>query len=166
MKITIPYSLELTVLGMCVVFLVLVFLMVIIYIMSAVVKKAAAMSAVAVTEAPAGAEIPEADLEPEPVPENSDPSVYKPPAINSYTPAPDSGEGVVAAPVPGKVLSVNVKLGDIVKAGQLILLLEAMKMENEITAPKAGVIVSVAALGSNVQTGDELVKIGYGEDYQ
>jgi len=51
MKITIPYSLELTVLGMCVVFLVLVFLMVVIYILSAVIRKSAPKPAVAVAAA-------------------------------------------------------------------------------------------------------------------
>ena len=71
-----------------------------------------------------------------------------------------SGE-MVAAPMPGTILKVNVKNGDAVKEGQVLLVLEAMKMENEIMAPKSGTITQVAVQkGASVNTGDALVFIG------
>ena len=54
-----------------------------------------------------------------------------------------------AAPMPGNILDVKVKAGDSVKAGDTLLILEAMKMENEISAPQDGTIASV-----NVRKGD------------
>ena len=71
-----------------------------------------------------------------------------------------SGE-MVAAPMPGTILKVNVTNGDAVKEGQVLLVLEAMKMENEIMAPKSGTITQVAVQkGASVNTGDALVFIG------
>ena len=71
-----------------------------------------------------------------------------------------SGE-MVAAPMPGTILKVNVKNGDAVKEGQVLVVLEAMKMENEILAPKSGTITQVAVQkGASVNTGDALVFIG------
>ena len=52
--------------------------------------------------------------------------------------------GTVSANIPGKVVTVEVKEGDVVKEGQVILILEAMKMQNEIQAPVDGTVVSVA----------------------
>ncbi|MGI6112847.1 MAG: biotin/lipoyl-containing protein [Mahellales bacterium] len=67
----------------------------------------------------------------------------------------------VAAPMPGTVLSVKVKEGDHVTKGQVLLILEAMKMENEIVAPKDGTILSVnVGDNSSVDSGDALVVIG------
>ena len=73
-----------------------------------------------------------------------------------------TGSGdAVAAPMPGTILKVNVKNGDAVKEGQVLLVLEAMKMENEIMAPKSGTITQVAVQkGASVNTGDALVFIG------
>jgi biotin carboxyl carrier protein len=70
-------------------------------------------------------------------------------------PAAVSGEGEpVKSPMPGTILDVRVKAGDQVKAGQIMFILEAMKMENEITAPRDGVITAVsAAKGAAVETG-------------
>ncbi len=63
--------------------------------------------------------------------------------------------------MPGKILSVKAAVGDSVKKGDVILVLEAMKMENEIVAPQDGVIKTVAAAkGSSVNTGDLLFVIG------
>ncbi len=74
---------------------------------------------------------------------------------------PAGAGDVVSAPMPGTILKVNVNKGDTVKEGQVLVVLEAMKMENEIMAPKAGTITQVAVQrGSNVDTGAPLVFIG------
>ena len=67
---------------------------------------------------------------------------------------------VVAAPMPGNILNVNVSQGQTVKAGDVLVILEAMKMENEICAPKDGTVVQVVtSKGSVVDTGAPLVVI-------
>ena len=67
--------------------------------------------------------------------------------------APAGGEQVVA-PMPGNILSVNVKDGDSVKKGQVLMILEAMKMENEIMCPCDGKVASVSvAKGASVESG-------------
>ena len=67
----------------------------------------------------------------------------------------------VHAPMPGTILKVNVTVGQTIKAGQVLVVLEAMKMENEIMAPKDGTIAQVVtSKGANVSTGDVLVVIG------
>ena len=64
----------------------------------------------------------------------------------------------IKAPMPGTVLDVKVKPGDKVKSGDIVMILEAMKMENEIVAPKDGVVAQViAAKDSSVSTGDILI---------
>ena len=65
------------------------------------------------------------------------------------TAAGAAGSVTVTAPMPGNILDVKVKAGDSVKAGDTLLILEAMKMENEISAPQDGTIASV-----NVRKGD------------
>ena len=71
-----------------------------------------------------------------------------------------SGEAV-NAPIPGNILKVNVQNGQAVKAGEVLVVLEAMKMENEIMAPKAGTVTQVlVSKGSTVDTGAPLVVIG------
>ena len=64
-------------------------------------------------------------------------------------PAAAAGAVSVNAPMPGNILDVKVKTGDSVKAGDVLLILEAMKMENEISAPQDGTVASV-----NVRKGD------------
>ncbi len=67
----------------------------------------------------------------------------------------------VKAPMPGTILSVAVKEGDTVKAGQAVCVLEAMKMENEIPASKDGKIVQILVQkGASVEVGAPLVVIG------
>ncbi|MBQ7340757.1 MAG: biotin/lipoyl-binding protein [Oscillospiraceae bacterium] len=67
----------------------------------------------------------------------------------------------VNAPMPGTILKVNVSQGQAVKAGQVLVVLEAMKMENEIMSPKAGTVtLVVTSKGASVNTGDVLVVIG------
>ena len=71
-----------------------------------------------------------------------------------------AGEAV-NAPMPGHILKVNVKAGEAVKAGTVLVVLEAMKMENEIMAPKDGTVTQVlVSKGSIVDTGAPLVVIG------
>lgn len=58
--------------------------------------------------------------------------------------APVSGEGLtMEAPMPGTILDVKVKVGDVVSENQVLVILEAMKMENEIVAPKSGTVTGV-----------------------
>ncbi len=74
--------------------------------------------------------------------------------------APAAGGEVIAAPMPGSILAVNVKAGDAVKKGQVLMILEAMKMENEIVCPRDGTVVSVSvSKGSAVETGAALCAI-------
>ena len=83
-------------------------------------------------------------------------------AAPAAAPAPSGAQGAVSvdAPMPGTVLRINVKAGDVVKAGQAIVVLEAMKMENEIAAPQDGTIASVnVSQGASVNTGDVLVTL-------
>lgn len=69
-------------------------------------------------------------------------------------------EGAVVAPMAGKIVSVKVKKNDAVKVGDVVCILEAMKMENEITATKAGKVQEVnVAEGTPVNDGDILVTI-------
>ena len=63
-------------------------------------------------------------------------------------------------PMPGTILSVNVKAGDSVKAGQIVAILEAMKMDNDITAPCDGTVSFCVAKGANVESDSVLAVIG------
>ena len=76
-------------------------------------------------------------------------------------PAVTGAGEAVTAPMPGNILKVNVNVGDAVKEGQCLVVLEAMKMENEIMAPKNGTVTQVVvSKGSTVDTGAPLVVIG------
>ena len=82
------------------------------------------------------------------------------PAAAAARTAAAGGERI-CAPMPGNILSVNVAAGDAVKKGQVLMILEAMKMENEIMAPCDGTVTSVAAVkGSSVESGALLCTIG------
>ena len=82
-----------------------------------------------------------------------------PKAAPAPAPAPAAkpvaaGAATVTAPMPGKVLEVKCKAGDAVKSGQVLLILEAMKMQNEIMAPADGTIADVrVSAGSTDLTG-------------
>ena len=83
---------------------------------------------------------------------------------NHQEPATTSVQGVsanaVIAPLAGSVFKILVNQGDEIEAGQVLLILEAMKMETEITAPNAGVVTAVhVAVGDSVQGGQALVEI-------
>jgi glutaconyl-CoA/methylmalonyl-CoA decarboxylase subunit gamma len=93
--------------------------------------------------------------------------VAAPAASAPVTPAPKAdtavpaGATTVKSPMPGTILKVNVNAGDSVKKGQVLLVLEAMKMENELVSPADGKVASVnVAKGSTVNAGDVLVSIG------
>ena len=66
-------------------------------------------------------------------------------------PAGAAGAVAITAPMPGKILGVKASAGQAVKKGQVVLILEAMKMENEIVAPQDGTIATI-----NVNTGDSV----------
>ena len=71
-----------------------------------------------------------------------------------------AGGGTVTAPMQGRILDVNVKEGDSIKSGQVLLIIEAMKMENEVIAPKDGTVQKVSVnKGDTVVTGDPLVTL-------
>ncbi len=74
--------------------------------------------------------------------------------------APAGGE-TVTSPMPGNILGVNVKVGGSVKKGDVLMILEAMKMENEIMSPCDGTVKAVeVAKGASVETGATLCVIG------
>ena len=82
-------------------------------------------------------------------------------AAPATAPAVTGAGEAVSAPMPGTIVKVNVTAGQAVKAGDVLCVLEAMKMENDITAPKDGTVTQVvAAKGASVSTGDALVVIG------
>ena len=75
-------------------------------------------------------------------------------------PAGAAGSVSVSAPMPGKILGVKVGAGQAVKKGQVILILEAMKMENEIVAPQDGTIATInVAVGDSVEPGATLATL-------
>ena len=83
------------------------------------------------------------------------------PAAAPAAPVVTGAGEAVNAPMPGNILKVNVTQGQAVKEGEVLCVLEAMKMENEIMAPKAGTVTQVlVSKGSTVDTGAPLVVIG------
>ena len=80
------------------------------------------------------------------------------PAAAPAAPAVTASGEPVNSPMPGTVLRVEVAQGAAVKEGQLLVVLEAMKMENEILAPKDGTVAQVVVQkGSHVETGSPLI---------
>ena len=83
------------------------------------------------------------------------------PAAAPAAPAVTGAGDAATAPMPGTILKVNVQNGQAVKAGTVLVVLEAMKMENEIMAPKDGTVTQVVvSKGASVDTGAPLVIIG------
>ena len=84
----------------------------------------------------------------------------KTPIASKPAAAPAATGAKVTCPLPGTVISINVKEGDTVAAGQTLLVLEAMKMENNIDAERGGVVKQIlVAAGATVMEGDTLIVI-------
>lgn len=94
------------------------------------------------------------------------PSVPKTESKQTQSPATVSKEVIdgatpVKAPMPGTILSINVKVGDKVEKGDTVIILEAMKMENEIATEISGTVKAInVAKGTAVVQGDTLIQIG------
>ena len=82
------------------------------------------------------------------------------PVASAPQAAAKEGNVAVSAPMPGKILAVKAKEGDSVKAGDVLLVLEAMKMENDIVAPQEGVVASInVKVGDSVESGAKLASL-------
>ncbi len=85
-----------------------------------------------------------------------------PASVAAPAPAAGTGAGSIAvtSPMPGKILAVKASVGQAVKRGDVVLILEAMKMENEVVAPEDGTIASIdVAVGAAVEAGDTLATL-------
>ena len=81
-------------------------------------------------------------------------------AASAAAPAAQAGAGTVPSPLPGNINEVRFSAGQTVKAGDVVIILEAMKMENEIVAPKAGTLTKIhVQKGAVVNTGDPLFDV-------
>lgn len=111
----------------------------------------------AFTYAPVQQAAPAPQVAPTPAPQA--PVQQAAPAPKAAPSAPVAGE-LMEAPMPGTILDIRVSEGQAVKAGDIILILEAMKMENELVAPADGTIAKIhTSKGTAVSTGDALVTI-------
>ena len=116
-------------------------------------KNTAKITNTTAAAAPAAAPAPKAAPAPAPV------AAPAPAAAPAPVAAAPAGGANVTAPMPGTVLNVVAPVGTAVKAGDVILILEAMKMENDIVAPCDGTVASVAAKGTSVNTDDVLATL-------
>lgn len=83
-----------------------------------------------------------------------------PPSPRQPSGAPASGEGVITAPMPGVVIKLLVEVGDRINSGEAVMIMEAMKMENEIKAAESGTVAEIFVYdGDSVNTGDKLLRI-------
>lgn len=117
---------------------------------------------VEVNEAGAVASTPVAKAAPVavPAPAAAPAPVAAPAATPAAAPVP-AGAQTISAPMPGKILEVRVKAGDAVKRGDVLMILEAMKMKNEIMAPKDAKVTEVRVnVGQSVATGDVMLILG------
>ena len=101
---------------------------------------------------------PVAKAEPAPVAPAAAPKAESAPA---QVAAPVSaGSVVVNSPMPGTIISISANVGDVVKAGQTLLVLEAMKMENDIVAPQDGKVAAIfVKQGDSVESNSKLVSL-------
>ncbi len=104
-------------------------------------------------------------------PAGKTPKVTKTPVVGApmVSPAPDRKQvatggpaaGTVKAPLPGVILSIDVKIGEMVKVGQRLFVLEAMKMENNIDSDREGIVRDIRVdKGDSVLEGDVILTIG------
>lgn len=95
-----------------------------------------------------------------PVAKAAAPKAAPAPAPKAAAPAGAQGGVKVNAPMPGKILGVKANPGQSVKKGDVILILEAMKMENEVVAPSNGTVASInVSVGDMVESGDVLATL-------
>lgn len=110
-----------------------------------------------VVSAPTAASAPAPVAAPTPAPVAAPAPTAAPAPVASGS----AGSIKVTAPMPGTILKLNVKVGDTIRANDLVCILEAMKMENEIFASEGGVVKSIeAAQGSSVNSGDVIITLG------
>ena len=109
----------------------------------------------------AGAAMPAPVAAPAAAPAPAAPAAPAPAPAAPAAPAPVAeGANTVTAPMPGKILSLKVNVGDTVNNGDLVLLLEAMKMETEVFATASGKVTEIRVKGGDsVNTGDVLMVI-------
>ena len=75
--------------------------------------------------------------------------------------APSQGAANILAPIAGKLLDIKVKVGDAVKKGEIVAVIEAMKLENEVPATADGIVKEIkASKGNAVNNGDVLIVLG------
>lgn len=88
------------------------------------------------------------------------PKAAAPVAPKAAAPAGNQGGVKVNSPMPGKILGIKANPGQAVKRGEVILILEAMKMENEVVAPSDGTVASInVSVGDMVESGDVLATL-------
>jgi len=113
------------------------------------VEKGQAM-VLGITQAPVAQSPAPSPAKPEPAPV----------AAAAEKPVPTGGGEIIKAPMPGTVLNIKVNPGASVKRGDILMILEAMKMENEITAPRDGKVANIlTGNGQSVATGDPLLEL-------
>ena len=82
------------------------------------------------------------------------------PEAKSAEPVKSTGGQSVNAPIAGKVVAIKVKVGDSIKVGDVVAVVEAMKLENEVPSPVAGRVASIVAkVGNAVNNGDALITL-------
>lgn len=80
--------------------------------------------------------------------------------VAQASPSTGNGDTLLEAPLQGKIVSVKVAVGDAVNEGDVVAVLEAMKMENEIVAPSAGTVASInVTSGQAVEAGDLIASL-------
>lgn len=98
---------------------------------------------------------------PAPAPVAPKPAPVAPAPAPTPAPAPKAATGeIVEAPMPGTIVDIKVKVGDTVKEGDLVAVIEAMKMETDLFSTKSGVVTAVnAGKGASVNTGDAIITL-------
>lgn len=95
-----------------------------------------------------------------PLPKETEPSQSAPMQPKPVAKVSKTGAGVILAPIPGLILDIKVKVGDAVSKGQVVAIMEAMKMENDILAPISWIVQEISAQkGADVSTGDVIMVI-------